>query len=453
MKKNIFKAIFLTIVLLSFAACTPFTNSLYEQKNYREDIKGFLLLKEGKQLLAVSNKYNYIFDISSELKNILSSRYRKDLEIEAQFSSFKITNHINIEGKYTITYKTSDHLPKEIENWFFETGFVKKIVTNVVKGAKQKELIFVKKEKLYGKRYLPDAKLSKFVKEKFNKEYKSIYIYYDGEYINDEDTRKFLTPITVALDVSLITAFVVSSVVVFAPMTPALLIVGSLEKEPYPINGSQTKSLYEKYKVSSKYELRDRKSNILLSQSSDEEKPNIKIESKKTNTNLEERLYSKKAEEKEIEHFFIRAGLGHLDISQGGISDISMHLGINLFPRGLVKDGFGLGLTWDGTNQDIENSENMTFTDIYGLELMYNYHLKNNYTVINSLFFGKISEELVDGSYNKIKSEKNSVNGVAFYMNFPSIIKTGDGPSLFYKYLYVNETGQSINMAGFEYIW
>lgn len=444
------RIIYIITILFIFSGCGPLTYNLNINKGYNENIEGFILLKEGKQLLAVSNKYNYIFDISEELKSILTSKYRKDLKLKAEFSPFYIKNHINIEGEYSILYTTKKHLPLEIEDWFFDSGFTKKIQklpTTKSQLKMQNKLVYTKKEKLYGKRYLPDENLTKEITTKFNNKYNRIQIFYDKEYVNDEETRKYLTPITIVLDTALITAWIASIVVVYGYAIPSIGIMATIEhnRDPYKIQGIQTESLYKKYKVSSKFEFNKKKQNIFNSTSKVTPLTQKEIEIKIQNEPI--------LQKNETEYFFWRIGIGTMNINKSDFSESSMTFGLQYFKEGLVNDGMGVGLSWDGTSKDIENSDNMLFKDIYGVELLYNFNLKNNYCITPTLFIGKISEEIADSSYNKLQGKENSANGVGVYFNFSNIIKTGSGASIFYKYLRINKTSQTINLGGINFVW
>ncbi|MDD2698991.1 MAG: hypothetical protein PHF17_09345 [Arcobacteraceae bacterium] len=249
-----FKILLFLLISLSFSGC--FTGVVNQHKHYFEEIEHFGIINN-HQILAISNKYNYLIDISPELKDILTSSYRKDLNITARFDSFEIKSHMKIEGGYTISYETEKYLPIDTENWFFNTGFTKKEIRvphnkNLLKF--HKKFLYTKQEKLFGKRYLLDANLTKQIKpEKFNKNYKDLYIYYDGAYENDEETRKLLTPIATVLDVASVGAVIAIYGLGFLGV--GMIYTIGYHNFPYEIEGNPTISLYQKYNVKSKYEL------------------------------------------------------------------------------------------------------------------------------------------------------------------------------------------------------
>lgn len=252
-----FKTIPLFIVIIVFlSGCGPFSSAVMKRENYNEEIKGFVLL-DNNRILAVSNKYNYIFDISNELKSILTSPYRKDLNLKATLSSFIIKNYINIEGSYEIVYKSDKYLSNELENWFYNNGFERTTKNFLPKGGNgitfQKNYVYKKKEKLKGKRYLLDKRFEEHKFSKFNKDYKHIRVIYDGAYVNDEKVRKYLEPVATVVDVTLITT---SFIVVFGPIIPIGIPAIISNQFPREIKGERVESLYDKYNVKSKYELK-----------------------------------------------------------------------------------------------------------------------------------------------------------------------------------------------------
>lgn len=254
------KRYILTVLVLIFYGCGPLTSMVNEKENYKETINGFIIVNNGKQLLAVSNDYQYLFNLSEELKTILLSKNRKDLNLIAKFSTFKMLNHEDIEGSYYLSYETNKYLPTEVENWFFNSGFSReeeKFPSSKSMSKFEKVLVYKKEEKIIGKRYLSDDKITKKL-SKFNSEY-NVKIVYDKKYLNDEDKRTILTPITYVLDTALLTA---ASAVWIS--TYGIVVVGASPffikgyvSEPYEIEGDKKESLYDKYKVSSKYELKN----------------------------------------------------------------------------------------------------------------------------------------------------------------------------------------------------
>ena len=179
---------FVLILSLFFSSCA--TKELWSNARYKEVVENFLISSDGKKLVVVGKKYHYIFDLESDLKEILLSERKEKLV--TLFDTFKIGENNKIEGHYILYYETKrDHSDQDLE-WFRQKGFVKSEKNHWL----SKEIDYYKKGRVSGTRYLADKELP--LSRTFNKQY-CIQIE-EPFYKYEEQERILATPIAITLD-------------------------------------------------------------------------------------------------------------------------------------------------------------------------------------------------------------------------------------------------------------
>lgn len=173
------------IIICSFIlmSCTGTTKSLWKNPIYKEKISTFLITDDGKKLAVIGSKYHYIFQLETNLKNILLSKNKKLLK--AHFGLFKVNKNNNISGRYTIKYtgKNEKHI-----NWLEKMGFESKIYRNRTTSTYSGSI--------NGQRYTANKKINTI--NKFNKPY-TIRVEEPSSLVSNIG-KTLATPIAVAAD-------------------------------------------------------------------------------------------------------------------------------------------------------------------------------------------------------------------------------------------------------------
>lgn len=186
--------VLLLIVSLLFSSCA--TKSLWNNSYYQESIENFLISEDNKQLVILGEKYDYIFEIDEKLKEILTSKYKKN--IIPVFDTFRLDEFNNIVGEYALFYEVKKYYDfktkKEVQK---KEQWLKKHDFDI--SDRQfyfEKLVYKRKSVLKGKRYLSNKAIKST--NKFNNKY---YINIDeGKFENNAAIRLTMTPITIAAD-------------------------------------------------------------------------------------------------------------------------------------------------------------------------------------------------------------------------------------------------------------
>lgn len=159
-----------------------------------------------------------------------------------------------------------------------------------------------------------------------------------------------------------------------------------------------------------------------------------------------------------------------MSISDTEFSETSANFGLQYFINGLKEDGFGIGWSTSIASQDMEYqkyhsgsyywSSGYYTTETYSLqeatselELLYNFNIGNGFSVTPALITGTVTQSYVDKYETTVADESYSLKGFGVYLNFPSIVKSGQGLSLFAKKLTVAEFDQDITLTGLQFVW
>ena len=122
-----------------------------------------------------------------------------------------------------------------------------------------------------------------------------------------------------------------------------------------------------------------------------------------------------------------------------------------------VKDnGFGIGYSASVSSKEEETYTSGYYYNYYTtttrtistseIELLYNLNIGNGFSVTPSYITGSITQD-DDG----ILSYESDLSGFGIYLNFPSIVKSGQGLSIFAKQLSTEKS--KIALAGLQFAW
>ena len=179
------KTLLILIFSLCLMSCTTYTNTLWQDSTYKENISNFLITEKGEKLVIIGDKYHYIFKLDKNLNNILSFKKRKKLY--ALFSQFNVDNDNNVTGIYTISFVIRDKndIPK-IQNLGFKRN----------KFSREDWTFYTYKNAIKGKRYTGNKNKPNALK--FNRKYQVLV----KEQNSPLKTIKkiFTTPVTVTAD-------------------------------------------------------------------------------------------------------------------------------------------------------------------------------------------------------------------------------------------------------------
>jgi len=170
----------------------------------------------------------------------------------------------------------------------------------------------------------------------------------------------------------------------------------------------------------------------------------------------------------ETEYFLWRIGFGYMGIKEIEFSSFSINLGIQYFINGVNTDGFGIGWSISSSSAEYERTEyysSYTKTINYTLhkvtsefEMMYNFSFKSGYTLVPIIIIGRLNSTAEAKNKEELFEEDDSkITGFGLYLNFPSIVKSGQGLSLSAKYLMKEETrdseAENITLVSFQFAW
>ena len=180
------RRIIITIIIASLLFSSCATHALWRDAGYKESLKDFYLSIDGKTLIIIGTQYHYIFPVRRNLNEILLSKKR--IYIKPQFYTFSLNNDNSIEGKYVLHYDTLGS--KNHHQWLIEHDFVQQPFETHK---------YRRTELLKGQRYLASNLLPN---NRFRSEY-TIEIE-DSDYKHDGISRILLSPLTVAVDGTLL---------------------------------------------------------------------------------------------------------------------------------------------------------------------------------------------------------------------------------------------------------
>lgn len=153
-----------------------------------------------------------------------------------------------------------------------------------------------------------------------------------------------------------------------------------------------------------------------------------------------------------------RFGLGKMSISDSEYSETSVNFGLQYFANGLNENGFGIGGSSSFASKDVTYSSGFS-TYSYSLEertseleLMYNINIDNGFSITPAYITGSVTQSIASNNLTHMENSY-SLSGFGIYLNFPSIVKSGQGLSLFVKKLSVEEVNKDITLAGLQFVW
>lgn len=180
--------VLLLISSLLFTSCA--TKKVWSPVSYKEVLGSPLITEDGKKLVLVGKKYHYIFDLDSELKDILLSK--RNERLTTYFDTFKVDENNKVVGGYALYYPINQPQMDQDINWLKQMGFTWSGVGSPLEEKKE----YCKDFKLVGMRYL--LKDPKTVGTPSNTKYCLMVEEPDYQFSTSE--RLFMTPVSVAAD-------------------------------------------------------------------------------------------------------------------------------------------------------------------------------------------------------------------------------------------------------------
>ncbi|MFW1531241.1 hypothetical protein ACEWAM_22240 [Vibrio parahaemolyticus] len=91
----------ITIVLLVLFAITGCTSALWEPPTFTEKVTGYYVVPDKDLLIIGGEKYSYIFNISTDFKDILSASH--EFNFQPKYDYFKINDNNTVTGVLKLT--------------------------------------------------------------------------------------------------------------------------------------------------------------------------------------------------------------------------------------------------------------------------------------------------------------------------------------------------------------
>lgn len=101
------------IILVLFAiplisGCFTYTRGLFKDTKYKESISSILITQDRKNLVVISEKYHYVFDMPYSLPEILNASFRT--KITATFDAFRVDKNGKTSGRFYLRFKSASDL-------------------------------------------------------------------------------------------------------------------------------------------------------------------------------------------------------------------------------------------------------------------------------------------------------------------------------------------------------
>ncbi len=159
-------------IVLSLTGCSlnSMTDDLWEKPSYSEKVEGYYIALDEDMLIVDGNKFEYIFDISPELRNILlvrESLMRDNFRFGIDYKNFEIDTDNVVTGDIMLYLKTKYGTEKA-----YDSGYDSSEKAKLLELGFTSELVY--ETQLLGKLYRIDeqylVKVDKqyLVKEKFH---------------------------------------------------------------------------------------------------------------------------------------------------------------------------------------------------------------------------------------------------------------------------------------------